>query len=99
MSPGADDTRHPGRQRQGAEVADVIKNYDPADFIGACPYVALHVREEHVDGEAVGDFDGGNHADSEENGYAAPAGQLRQSTAEEPFLFQFPGCRGTSTQI
>jgi hypothetical protein len=60
------------RHGHGAEVADVIKNNDPADFIGAGAYVALHVREEHVDGEAVGDFDGGNHADREEDGQAAP---------------------------
>ena len=70
----------------------IVKNDDPADFIGAGAYVALHVRKEHVDGEAVGDFDGGNHADGQEHGQAAPIGQAASTMlADEPLLFQFPG--------
>ncbi len=73
VPPGADDPRHPGGHGDGAEVAYVIKNDHPADFIGAGTDVALHVRKEHIDREAVGDFDGGNHAHGEQHGQCAAA--------------------------
>src|SRR5580698_6617950 len=97
MTLGAYNARHPVRQCYGAEVAHVIKNDHPADFIGTRAYVALHVREEHVDGEAVGYFDGGDHAHGKEHGHAATVRHGRQNAAEEPLLFEFPGFWGTTT--
>src|ERR1700735_1592676 len=99
MAPGANDARHPGRHRYGPEVADVIKSYHPANLIGAGAYVALHVGEEHIDGEAVGNFDGGNHAYGQEDGQSAPVRHVRQYAAEEALLFEFPGFWGTASYI
>ena len=96
VTPGAHDARHPGRHGNGAEVADVIKNNHPADFIGAGAYVALHVREEDVDGKAVGDFDGGNHANGQQDGNALAVRQAGHYAVEEPLLFEFPGFWGAT---
>ena len=53
MPPGSDDASHPGGQRQGTKESKIVENDDPADFVGVGGDVALHVRKQNVDGDAV----------------------------------------------
>src|ERR1700728_2687514 len=94
VSSGADDARHPGCETQGAEKSEVIESDYPTDVVRTGGDVPLHVREQYVDGYTVGDFDGRNQANGQQDDHPMAFCEPGERLANVSSLFLLPRLGG-----
>src|ERR1039458_10683482 len=91
MTACAKNARQPSGEREGAKESEVIENEYPANGVGAGGHVTLHVGQDDVNGDAIGDLDGGDDADAHQDRHSLKMTQPRQALADELAVLFFPG--------